>query len=66
MAQRGVGSALERLLAELGASGRLAGRPGPTVTRLLPLGPLSTTYGDRVLAIGDAAGLVKPTTGGGI
>jgi flavin-dependent dehydrogenase len=34
--------------------------------KVLPLGPVSKTYGDRLLAIGDAAGLVKPTTGGGI
>jgi len=34
--------------------------------RLLPLGHIRRTYGDRVLAVGDAAGLVKPTTGGGI
>jgi digeranylgeranylglycerophospholipid reductase len=34
--------------------------------RLLPLSTLRRTYADRVLAVGDAAGLVKPTTGGGI
>jgi flavin-dependent dehydrogenase len=34
--------------------------------KILPLGPVSRTYADRVLAVGDAAGLVKPTTGGGI
>ena len=34
--------------------------------RLLPLAPVTRTYGDRVLAVGDAAGLAKPTTGGGI
>ena len=34
--------------------------------KILPLAPISRTYGDRLLAIGDAAGLVKPTTGGGI
>jgi geranylgeranyl reductase family protein len=34
--------------------------------KMLPLAPISRTYGDRLLAIGDAAGLVKPTTGGGI
>ena len=34
--------------------------------RLLPLAPVKRTYGDRVLAVGDAAGLAKPTTGGGI
>ena len=32
----------------------------------IPLRPLPRTYGDRVLVVGDAAGLVKPTTGGGI
>jgi digeranylgeranylglycerophospholipid reductase len=34
--------------------------------RMLPLGAVRSTFGPRVLAIGDAAGLVKPTTGGGI
>jgi digeranylgeranylglycerophospholipid reductase len=30
------------------------------------LKPLPRTYGDRLLIVGDAAGQVKPTTGGGI
>ena len=34
--------------------------------KLLPLAPVRRTYADRVLAVGDAAGLTKPTTGGGI
>lgn len=34
--------------------------------KMLPLGPVPRTYADRVVAVGDAAGLVKPTTGGGI
>lgn len=34
--------------------------------RMLPLGSVRRSYTDRVLAVGDAAGLVKPTTGGGI
>ena len=34
--------------------------------RMLPLSSVKRTYTDRVLAVGDAAGLVKPTTGGGI
>jgi geranylgeranyl reductase family protein len=42
-----------------------AGLPAPRL-KMLPLGPIRRTYGDRVLAVGDAAGLVKPTTGGGI
>lgn len=32
----------------------------------IPVRPLSRTYGNRVLVTGDAAGLAKPTTGGGI
>lgn len=42
-----------------------AGRPEPR-QKMLPLAPLGRTYGDRLLAVGDAAGLVKATTGGGI
>lgn len=34
--------------------------------KFLPLRSIERTYGDRLLVIGDAAGLVKPTTGGGI
>ncbi len=32
----------------------------------IPLKPLPRTFGDRLLIVGDAAGQVKPTTGGGI
>jgi digeranylgeranylglycerophospholipid reductase len=32
----------------------------------IPIKPLSKTYDDRLLVVGDAAGQVKPTTGGGI
>jgi geranylgeranyl reductase family protein len=34
--------------------------------KILPLAPIGQTYAERLLAVGDAAGLVKPTTGGGI
>lgn len=34
--------------------------------KMLPLAPIARTYADRVIAVGDAAGLVKATTGGGI
>lgn len=67
------------LMASDGAAGRfrhyteaLARRHGagaiPTPPRLkvLPLAPVKRTFGDRILAVGDAAGLAKPTTGGGI
>ena len=39
--------------------------PAPRL-KMLPLGPVKRTVADRVVAVGDAAGLVKPTTGGGI
>jgi geranylgeranyl reductase family protein len=42
------------------------GSLAPARRKVLPLGPVSKTYAPRVLAVGDAAGLVKPTTGGGI
>jgi len=34
--------------------------------RMLPLAPIARTYANRTLVVGDAAGLVKATTGGGI
>ena len=39
--------------------------PDPRL-KILPLGPVARTFAGRLLAVGDAAGLVKPTTGGGI
>jgi digeranylgeranylglycerophospholipid reductase len=36
------------------------------VTGTLPLGHMPKTYGHRTLFVGDAAGLAKPTSGGGI
>jgi digeranylgeranylglycerophospholipid reductase len=34
--------------------------------KILPLGPIERTFADRMVVVGDAAGLVKATTGGGI
>jgi digeranylgeranylglycerophospholipid reductase len=34
--------------------------------KILPLGVIGRTHATRLLVVGDAAGLVKPTTGGGI
>lgn len=50
-------------LAEQHGGDRPSGRPR---LKVLPLAPIHKTYTDRILAVGDAAGLVKPTTGGGI
>lgn len=57
---------LDRFLSRPGVAERIASGPGAPVRRLVPLGPAARTYGHRVLAVGDAAGLTKPTTGGGI
>jgi flavin-dependent dehydrogenase len=38
----------------------------PQRSWVIPVLPVSRTYADRVLAVGDAAGQVKPTSGGGI
>ena len=56
-------SAYARGLAERYGVDRL---PARARRKLLPLAPVRRTYGDRVIAVGDAAGLAKPTTGGGI
>ena len=51
---------------------RLGERHGAAISaasprlKVLPLAPVKRTYADRVVAVGDAAGLAKPTTGGGI
>ncbi len=36
------------------------------VTGAIPLGPPEKTYSDRLMVCGDAAGLPKPTSGGGV
>jgi digeranylgeranylglycerophospholipid reductase len=54
---------LGRLAARWGIRSSAACRPRQ---KILPLGPIKRTFADRVLVVGDAAGLVKPTTGGGI
>jgi digeranylgeranylglycerophospholipid reductase len=54
---------VDRVAAQWGVELPLA---GPPRLRILPLSRISRTYGDRFIVVGDAAGLVKPTTGGGI
>jgi digeranylgeranylglycerophospholipid reductase len=54
---------VERVASRWGVELPLA---GPPRLKILPLRRISRTYGDRFIAVGDAAGLVKPTTGGGI
>jgi geranylgeranyl reductase family protein len=58
--------AYTRMLARLSAPWELAADGLPPRQKVLPLGEIPRTYGERLLVVGDAAGLVKPTTGGGI
>jgi flavin-dependent dehydrogenase len=55
-----------RMIERVGERWGVADRDLAPRQKILPLGAIGRTFGDRMLAIGDAAGLVKPTTGGGI
>jgi digeranylgeranylglycerophospholipid reductase len=64
---RGDASAyLDTFLTRPAIASRLQDRPSEAVRRLLPLAPVSRSYADRIVAVGDAAGLTKPVSGGGI
>jgi geranylgeranyl reductase family protein len=67
MADGDAGPYFSRMLARVREAWRVAvpDAQGPR-RRMLPLGSVKRSYADRVLAVGDAAGMVKPTTGGGI
>ncbi len=67
MCEEDSGSHFRRFLGRIAASwGIHADRDVVPRQKLLPLSPLPRTYGDRLLAVGDAGGIVKATTGGGI
>ena len=66
VARRGAARGLERLSRELVSSGRVSSALGEAGRWGIPIRPIPKTYADRALALGDAAGFVKPTTGGGI
>ncbi|MDP2952488.1 MAG: NAD(P)/FAD-dependent oxidoreductase [Chloroflexota bacterium] len=57
---------LESFLQFLAEKGKAQVNGGDVAYGGVLLRPLSRTSGDRVLVIGDAAGQVKPTTGGGV
>jgi digeranylgeranylglycerophospholipid reductase len=57
---------LQNFLNNLFGQGRVASREVEIEQKAIPIKPLARSYGDRLLVIGDAAGQVKPTTGGGI
>ncbi len=57
---------LKGLLDTLYCKGKIASSEAAFRYGIIPLRPLPKTYADRVLVVGEAAGQVKPTTGGGI
>lgn len=59
-------SYLQRWLEALGRSGQVKGEVGKIRSWTIPIRPLPRTFTDRILAVGDAAGQAKPTTGGGL
>ncbi|TEU03221.1 MAG: NAD(P)/FAD-dependent oxidoreductase [Dehalococcoidia bacterium] len=64
--RRKPGRHLRMLLATLFQQGRIASPEAKITYRGIPLKPLPKTYRERVIVVGDAAGQVKPTTGGGV
>ncbi len=57
---------LERLCDRLMREGKVLRAESSPSRWGIPIRPLSRTYAERVLVLGDAAGFAKPTTGGGI
>ena len=57
---------LKKLIASLQAQGKIAPAEAEPIYRGISLKPLARTCGNRLMVVGDAAGQVKPTTGGGI
>lgn len=57
---------LRKLLGILHRDGRLESTDFPIRSWVIPIGTLPRSYASRALAVGDAAGQTKPTTGGGI
>ncbi|MEE9202257.1 MAG: NAD(P)/FAD-dependent oxidoreductase [Dehalococcoidia bacterium] len=60
------GPYLQALLEDLYRRGKIKSPQGQICFRRIAFSPLPRTYGERVLAVGEAAGQVKVTTGGGI
>jgi geranylgeranyl reductase family protein len=57
---------LEKLLSTLKSQGKIISTKVTRSYGAIPLRPLPKTYTDRTLVVGEAAGQVKPTTGGGL
>lgn len=66
MSRYSAGLYLRKWLSDLAAQGKIESGNSQICYSGIPIYPLSHTYKNRLLVVGDAAGQVKPTTGGGI
>jgi digeranylgeranylglycerophospholipid reductase len=66
LSHRRPGFYLRRLLVSLAGQGKIASSEAEFSYGGVALKPLAKTYRERIIVVGDAAGHVKPTTGGGI
>jgi digeranylgeranylglycerophospholipid reductase len=66
LARRDAGLHLKKWLQLLAGKGKIAGTDFQPNYAAIPLKPPARTYGERMIAVGDAAGQVKPVSGGGI
>jgi digeranylgeranylglycerophospholipid reductase len=66
LARRDTKACMEAFLRHLKDQGKIPSRKAPIRFGGIPLKPLRHTCSNRVVVVGDAAGQVKPTTGGGI
>lgn len=57
---------LQRFIERPDVADRLLEAAGEPVRRPIPVAPVARSYGERTVIVGDAAGLTKPVTGGGI
>ena len=66
LSRKNTGEYFKKLLNLLTTEGKIVSTMTKPDFGRIPLKPLSRTYGERMIAVGDAAGQVKPTSGGGI
>lgn len=66
LSRRSSGLYLKKLISSLLAQGKIVSDEAELGRRGISLKPLTRTYRRRLVVVGDAAGQVKPTTGGGI
>ena len=66
LSRRNPGHYLKQLVLSLKTQGKVVAADTELSYGGIPLKPLPRTYGERLVVVGDVAGQVKPTTGGGI